>query len=91
MIAAQLLTPAPLVDYVAANVLKALLVHTPTPREPVQQIEIYSSIVQCKVLTPDDFRSLTAVKDRLRQFQARYEATASLFQWTFTRRDCIAS
>ena len=53
----------------------------------LNQIEIYFSIVQRKVLTPNDFRSFTAVKDRLRQFQAHYEDTASPFQWTFTRRD----
>ncbi len=39
------------------------------------------------VLTPNDFRSLAAVKDRLLRVQARYEATATPFQWTFTRRD----
>jgi DDE superfamily endonuclease len=53
----------------------------------LNQIEIYFSIVQRKVLTPNDFRSLTAVKDRLLHFQTHYEATASPFQWTFTRRD----
>jgi hypothetical protein len=36
---------------------------------------------------PNDFRSLTAVKDRLLRFQARYEATATPFQWTFRHRD----
>jgi hypothetical protein len=40
-----------------------------------------------KVLTLNDFRSLTAVQERLRHFQAHYEATASPFQWTFTGRD----
>jgi hypothetical protein len=66
---------------------QAVLVHTPIHASWVNQIEIYFSIVQRKVLTPNDFRSLAAVKDRLLGFQARYEATATPFQWTFTRRD----
>jgi hypothetical protein len=57
------------------------------PRDWLNQIEIYFSIVQHKVLTPNDFGSLTAVKDRRLHFQAHYEDTASPFQWTFTRRD----
>ena len=43
--------------------------------------------MQRKVLTPNDFRSLAAVKDRLLRFQTHYEATATPFQWTFRRRD----
>jgi hypothetical protein len=66
---------------------QAVLVHTPIHASWVNQIEIYFSIVQRKVLTPNDFRSLAAVKDRLLGFQVRYEATATPFQWTFTRRD----
>jgi hypothetical protein len=62
-------------------------VHTPIHASWLNQIEIYFSIVQRKVLTPNDFRSLTAVKDRLLHVQVHYEETASPFQWTFTRRD----
>src|SRR3989304_3405013 len=53
----------------------------------LNQIEIYFSIVQRKVLTPNDFPSLVAVRARLLRFQYRYEHTAAPFQWTFTRRD----
>jgi hypothetical protein len=66
---------------------QAVLVNTPIHASWLNQIEIYFSIVQRKVLTPNDFRSLAAVRDRLLSFQARYEATATPFQWTFTRRD----
>jgi hypothetical protein len=66
---------------------QATLVHTPLHASWLNQIKIYFSIVQRKVLTPNDFRSLTAVKDRLLHFQAHYEDTASPFQWTFARRD----
>jgi hypothetical protein len=53
----------------------------------LNQIEIYFSIVQRKVVTPNDFRSLAAVRERLLAFQRYYEALARPFEWTFTRRD----
>jgi DDE superfamily endonuclease len=63
------------------------LVHTPVHASWLNQIEIYFSIIQRQVLTPNDFPSLAAVKDRLLRFQAHYEQAATPFQWTFTRRD----
>ena len=53
----------------------------------LNQIVIYFSIVQRKVLTPNDFKSLTELEQRLLAFGRRYEETASPFQWTFTRKD----
>jgi hypothetical protein len=69
---------------------KLVLVHTPVHASWLNQIEIYFSVVQRKVLTPNDFPSLAAVKDRLLRFQARYAQAAKPFQWTFTRRDIAA-
>jgi len=48
-------------------------VHGPVHASWLNQIEIYFSIVQRKVLTPNDFPSLAAVKERLLAFQAHYE------------------
>ena len=67
-----------------------VLVHTPIHASWLNQIEIYFSIVQRKVLTPNDFPSLAAVKDRLLRFQERYAHAAKPFQWTFRRRDLTA-
>jgi len=53
----------------------------------LNQIEIYFSIVQRKVLTPNDFPSLAAVEERLLAFQTHYETIACPFEWKFTRRD----
>jgi len=65
-----------------------ILVHTPVHASWLNQVETYFSIVQRKVLTPNDFPDLAAVKDRLLRFQQRYEKSAKPpFQWTFTRRD----
>jgi hypothetical protein len=64
-----------------------VLIHGPVHASWLNQIEIYFSIVQRKVVTPNDFRSLAAVEDRLLAFQQYYEALARPFEWTFTRRD----
>jgi hypothetical protein len=68
----------------------AVLVHTPIHASWVNQIEIYFSIVQRKVLTPNDFLSLAQLEQRLLAFQKHYQQTASPFQWTFTRKDLNA-
>ena len=62
-------------------------VHGPVHASWLNQIEIYFSIVQRKVLTPNDFRSLGEVEERLLTFQAYYESIATPFEWKFTRRD----
>ena len=64
-----------------------VLIHGPVHASWLNQIEIYFSIVQRKVVTPNDFRSLVAVEDRLLAFQRYYETLARPFEWTFTRRD----
>ncbi len=69
---------------------RLVLVHGPVHASWLNQIEIYFSIVQRKVLTPNDFASLAAVEDRLLQFQAHYEAIATPFEWRFTRYDLLA-
>jgi hypothetical protein len=66
------------------------LVHTPVHASWLNQIEIYFSIVQRKVLTPNDFSSLAEVEERLLRFQAHYEAIAQPFEWRFTRYDLLA-
>jgi len=65
----------------------AILVHTPIHASWLNQIEIYFSIVQRKVLTPNDFCSLAQLQERLLAFQNHYERTASPFRWTFTRNN----
>ena len=63
------------------------LVHLPVHASWLNQIEIYFSIVQRKVLTPNDFTDLAEVERRLLGFQRRYEQTAVPFDWRFTRVD----
>jgi hypothetical protein len=62
-------------------------VHTPVHASWLNQIEIYFSIVQRKVLTPNDLRSLAQLQERLLSFQDHYQTVAQPFQWKSTRRD----
>jgi len=65
----------------------AVMVHTPVHASWVNQVEIYFSVVQRKVVSPNDFTDLTQVGDRLRAFEDRYNTTAQPFQWKFTTSD----
>lgn len=48
---------------------RLMLVHAPIPASWLNQVEIYFSIVQRKVLTPNDFDDLNAVAERLLELQ----------------------
>lgn len=65
----------------------AHLVHVPVHASWLNQIEIYFSVIQRKVLTPNDFADLDEVEGRLLAFERRYEQTAKPFEWKFTRSD----
>jgi hypothetical protein len=64
-----------------------ILVHTPVHASWVNQAEIYFSIVQRKVLTPNDFPDLSTLERQLLAFGRRYEQIAAPFEWKFTRAD----
>jgi len=64
---------------------KAVLVHTPVHASWLNQIEIYFSLVQRKVLTPNDFTSLLEVERRLRLYEELSNRTPHPFQWKFDR------
>jgi DDE superfamily endonuclease len=64
-----------------------ILVHTPVHASWLNQAEIYFSIVQRKVLTPNDFPDLETLKRQLLTFGRRYEQIAQPFEWKFTRAD----
>ena len=66
---------------------RIVIVHTPKHASWVNQIEIYFSIIQRKVLTPNDCTSLQELEDRIIEFGRRYSALGKLFAWYFTRQD----
>jgi hypothetical protein len=75
------------VDPFRAKWPNAILIHTPVHAGWLNPIELYFSIVQRKVLTPNDCSSLAELEQRLLAFQIHYERTASPFKRTLTRRD----
>jgi hypothetical protein len=67
-----------------------VLVHGPVHASWLNQIEIYFSVLQRKVLTPNDSASLPALAQRILDFQRHYQAIARPFDWRFTRKDLSA-
>ena len=65
----------------------ATLVHLPVHASWLNQIQIVFSVIQRKVIKPADFADLDALAQRLTEFEPRYNATATPFDWRFTRTD----
>jgi transposase len=68
----------------------ATIVHTPVHASWLNQVEIYFSVVQRKVVTPNDFYDLADVENRLMAFQDLYNLAARPFQWRYTTNDLNA-
>jgi hypothetical protein len=62
-----------------------IVVHTPIHASWLNQAEIYLSIVQRKLLTPNDFADLDTLEQQLLAFGRHYEQIAAPFEWKFTR------
>ncbi|ABD11248.1 transposase [Frankia casuarinae] len=64
-----------------------ILIHTPTHASWLNQVEIFFSLVQRKVVSPCDFASLDVLADTLTAFVDRYNVTATPFKWKYTAAD----
>jgi hypothetical protein len=51
----------------------------------LNQIEIYYSIIQRKLLEPNDFADLAELARTLNAFEHRWNEIAETFDWNFTR------
>jgi hypothetical protein len=67
-----------------------VLVQLPVHASWLNQLEIYFSIVQRKVLEPNDFQSLAELAHTLNAFEHRWNEIAEPFDWRFTRDDLAA-
>jgi hypothetical protein len=67
-----------------------VLVHLPVHASWLNQVEIYHSIIQRKVLDPNDFQSTAELARALNEFERRYNEIAEPFDWNFTREDLAA-
>jgi transposase len=63
------------------------LIHLPVHASWLDQIEIFFSVVQRKVVSPNDFSDLAEIEARLAAFECRYNDVARPFNWKFTRHD----
>jgi len=63
------------------------LVHLPVHASWLDQCEIYFSVVQRKVVSPNDFFDTDEVARRLAAFEDRYNRMAVPFDWRFGRDD----
>jgi hypothetical protein len=68
---------------------RIFLVHTPIHASWLNQVEIYFSIIQRKVLTPNDFPTLEAVRVRLKLYEELSNRKPRPFAWRFTRQDLL--
>jgi transposase len=65
----------------------AQMIHLPVHASWLNQVEVYFSVIQRKLLTPDDFGDLDSLAEQILAFEQHYNATARPFDWTFTRTD----
>jgi hypothetical protein len=63
------------------------LVHLPVHASWLNQVEIYHSIIQRKLLDPNDFQSTAELARALNDFERHYNEIAKPFDWTFTRQN----
>jgi transposase len=65
----------------------AIMIHTPVHASWLNQVEIFFSVIQKKVVSPNDFASLDQLSATLLAFVDRYNQTARPFSWKFTAAD----
>jgi hypothetical protein len=67
----------------------AILVHTPIHASWLNQVEVYFSLVQRKVLTPNDFADLGSLEQRLKLYEELTNRDPRPFDWRFDRRKLL--
>ena len=65
----------------------AIMIHTPVHASWLNQVEIFFSVIQKKVVSPNDFPSLEKLSETLLAFVDRYNQTARPFNWKYTADD----
>jgi DDE superfamily endonuclease len=65
----------------------AILVHTPVNASWLNQVEVYFSLLQRKVLTPNDSADLQELELRIRLYEVLTNREPRPFDWRFTKYD----
>ena len=77
----------PSVDQLQSRRPTLRLIHLPIHASWLNQVEIYLSVAQRNLLTPNDFHDLDELETRLLAFQDYYQQIATPFEWKFTKAD----
>ena len=65
----------------------AILVHTPVNASWLNQVDVYFSLLQRKVLTPNDSTDLQELELRIRLYEELTNHETRPFAWQFTKHD----
>jgi transposase len=65
----------------------AIMIHTPVHASWLNQVEIFFSVIQKKVVSPNNFSSTDVLSETLLAFIERYNRTARPFNWKYTADD----
>jgi transposase len=65
----------------------AIMIHTPVHASWLNQVEVVFSIIQKKVISPNDFASTAQLAATLLAFIDRYNQAARPFNWKYTAAD----
>ena len=65
----------------------AILVHTPVHASWLNQVEVYFSLLQRKVLTPNDSTNLQELELRIKLYEELTNKQPRPFNWRFTKYD----
>jgi hypothetical protein len=65
----------------------AVLVHTPVHASWLNQVEVYFSLLQRKILTPNDSADLQELELRIRLYEELTNRQPKPFDWRFTKYD----
>ncbi len=77
------------IDRLAEQFPNAIMVHTPVHASWLNQVEIYFSIIQRKVVSPNNFTDTDQIVTHLAAFESHYNQAARPFKWKFTTTDLI--
>jgi transposase len=65
----------------------AIMIHTPVHASWLNQVEIFFSVIQKKVVSPNNFHSTEELSETLLAFIERYNRAAKPFNWKYTAGD----
>ena len=69
------------IDRLAEQFPNAIMVHTPVHASWLNQVEIYFSIIQRKVVSPNNFTDTDQIVTHLAAFESHYNQAARPFKW----------